>query len=106
MFGRLRSEKRLLTAIEGLQESLETLRTKVGELESANRKLELEWVETYDKVRHQLSRMAKRGTLGETTAPTANDAPADAQGEQMDPVSASIHARRRRGFLQPPNPEK
>lgn len=72
---------------------------KVDALESASRKLELEWVETYDKVRHQMSRMARRGDLtkgkgdDEIAPPGANDEPT------LDPISAGIHARRSRTFL-------
>jgi len=94
-----RSEKRAIKAIERLEDSLVGLTAKVDSLESASRKLELEWVETYDKIRHQLSRMAKRGTLpdskgsDEIVEPGANDEAV------MDPISAGIHARRSRSFL-------
>ena len=94
-----RSEKRAILAVERLQDSLQALTTKVDSLESASRKLELEWVETYDKIRHQMSRMARRGDLAKGTGPDpivdpeANDEPV------IDPISAGIHARRSRSFL-------
>ena len=94
-----RSEKRAILAIERLEDSLLSLTAKVDGLESASRKLELEWVETYDKIRHQMSRMARRGDLGkgkgadEIVDPPANDEPV------VDPISAGIHARRNRSFL-------
>jgi len=94
-----RSEKRQIAAIERLEDSLVGLKAKVDDLESSSRKLELEWVETYDKIRHQLSRMAKRGTLPDSKGadvivePGANDEPV------VDPISAGIHARRNRSFL-------
>jgi len=94
-----RSEKRTIKAIERVEDSLVGLKAKVDDLESTSRKLELEWVETYDKIRHQLSRMAKRGTLPDSKGseaivdPGANDEPV------VDPISAGIHARRNRSFL-------
>ena len=94
-----RSEKRAILAVERLQDSLTALTAKVDSLESASRKLELEWVETYDKIRHQMSRMARRGDLAKGTGPDpivdpeANDEPV------IDPISAGIHARRSRSFL-------
>jgi len=94
-----RSEKATIKAIERLEDSLVGLKAKVDDLESTSRKLELEWVETYDKIRHQLSRMAKRGTLPDSKGsesivdPGANDEPV------VDPISAGIHARRNRTFL-------
>jgi len=94
-----RSEKRAIKAIERVEDSLVGLKAKVDDLESTSRKLELEWVETYDKIRHQLSRMAKRGTLPDTKGsdqivePGPNDEPV------VDPISAGIHARRNRSFL-------
>ena len=94
-----RSEKRAIRAIERLEDSLTTLTVKFGVLESAGRKLELEWTETYDKIRHQLSRMARRGDLSKgkgddvIVEQEANDEPV------MDQISAGIHARRNRSFL-------
>jgi len=94
-----RSEKRTIQAIERLEDSLAVLKLKVDELDSTARKLQLEWIETYDKIRHQLSRMARRGDLsnGKDQVETVDDA---APGEpEMDPISAKIHARRNRMFM-------
>jgi len=94
-----RSEKRAILAIERLEDSIRALRADVGELQSTNKRLQLEWVETYDKVRHQLSRMARRGDLsnGKGSDPIIDE---DANAEpEMDAISAKIHARRSRGFL-------
>ncbi len=94
-----RSDRRAILATERLEDALKALTAKVEGLESTSRKLELEWVETYDKIRHQLSRMARRGDLSKTKPgeeiiePGPNDEPV------MDPISAQIHARRNRGFL-------
>lgn len=103
MFGRQKSAK---IALERLQEDLDSLRVVVSELDSKCKKLELEWIETYDKVRHQLSRMAKRGTLPDAQGHQANGPETGSQEPEMDPISARIHARRNRGFLRPPNQEK
>jgi len=94
-----RSEKRYILAVERLADSLSALTVKVDALESASRKLELEWVETYDKIRHQMSRMARRGDLSNGKGP---DPSVDhtATGEpETDTISAGIHARRSRMFL-------
>lgn len=101
-----RRDKPNKATFERLQEDLDTLRGLVGELDTKCKKLELEWIETYDKVRHQLSRMAKRGTLPPTQGSELNAAQEGPEAAQMDPVSARIHQRRNRGFLRPPNPEK
>jgi len=94
-----RSEKRAIRAIERLDDRLATLQTKVDELDSTARKLQLEWIETYDKIRHQLSRMARRGDLPKANGeqPIVDDAAPDEP--EMDPISAKIHARRGRTFL-------
>jgi len=97
--GLFRSEKRANLAIERLENALKSLQSDVQGLQAASKRLELEWTETYDKVRHQMSRMARRGDLapagngGEIPPPDASDEP------QMDPISARIHARRNRTFL-------
>lgn len=94
-----RSVERVIRATERLDERLIVLSNQLNELESANKRLQLEWVETYDKVRHQLSRMARRGDLSKGNGPdeiveeTASDEPV------LDPISQKIHARRNRSYL-------
>jgi len=93
------SDKRTIRAIERLEDDLKGVRVAVDELHSANKRLQLEWVETYDKVRHQLSRMARRGDLpkgngtDEIVSDTATEDPV------RDPISEKIHARRNRSYL-------
>ena len=94
-----RSEKRAILAVERLQDGLHELKGRVGDLESAHKKLELEWTETYDKIRHQLSRMARRGDLSKTNGADEIVPPGDPEEPQMDPISAKIHARRSRTFI-------
>lgn len=101
-----RSNKKANIALERLEARLLDLSDRLDAVESTARKLQLEWIETYDKVRHQLSRMAKRGTLPDTPPLGPNDAPAVPEVPQMDPISASIHARRSRSFLKPAEPEE
>jgi len=94
-----RSKKRDILAIERLENSMVELKTNVNELKAANKRLELEWTETYDKIRHQLSRMARRGDLAKETIAQEIE-PANASDEPlMDPISQSIHARRNRSFI-------
>ena len=83
--------------VERHQERLDALYVKVLDLERANRSLQLEYEELYDKVRRQMARMSKRVAVD---AKEANDAPiADAGGGDggVDQISANILARR--GFL-------
>ncbi len=94
-----RTEKRTIRAIERLDDRLLTLQTKVDELDSLSRKLQLEWIETYDKIRHQLSRMARRGDLSKDPGNGENAPETDPEVPEMDPISAKIHARRNRMFM-------
>ena len=96
-----RSQKRTIRALERLEDRFDTLTTQVNELESANKRLQLEWVETYDKVRHQLSRMARRGDLSNGKDPIENVDDAATGEPKMDPISEKIHARRNRSYLEP-----
>jgi len=99
MFGRSRSDKQENLAVERLENSLQALKSDVHDLQAANKRLELEWTETYDKVRHQMSRMARRGDLAKSNGP-GDILPPEGTGEpEMDDISASIHARRNRSFI-------
>lgn len=92
-----RSDRRTIRAIERLEDDLKALRAVTGELQSANKRLQLEWTETYDKVRHQLSRMARRGDLSPSTTddPIVDETATD-EVEKVDTISAGILARRNR----------
>lgn len=78
-----------------LEKRLATVEDLCADLQRAGRSLELEYTELYDKVRHQMSRMAKRDSaarkngedvpeVDETLDPYAH----------LDPVSRSIMMRR------------
>jgi len=94
-----RSEKRAILAIERLDNRLKELTSDVQALQAANKRLELEWTETYDKVRHQMSRMARRGDLPPTDAGKPEVGAGNSETDGMDPISAGIHARRNSSFL-------
>jgi len=94
-----RSDKRANLAVERLENDLKALSSDVRTLQAANKRLELEWTETYDKVRHQMSRMARRGDLPPAGNGEEVTAPVDDGEPQMDPISAGIHARRNRTFI-------
>jgi len=82
-------------AVDRLEDRLARLETQVSDLGRESRKLELEFTDLYDKVRHQMSRMAKRDALarkenGEDLVPD----PDAGSLNETDPVSAAILARR------------
>ena len=82
-------------ALTRLSKELRELGDAVAKLETANKRLGLEWEELYDKVRHQMSRMARRQAIDKAANGDlfeGMDDPAGLAG--MDPISAKIHARR------------
>jgi len=87
-------------AIDRLTDGLKRLADDVADLQRDRKKLDLEFTDLYDKVRHQMSRMAKRDALA-----TKNNGDIPPLGgevledDQVDAISAKIHARRNRGFL-------
>ncbi len=87
-------------ALAHLSDRIGDLSSEVQELKSARKHLELEWEELYDKVRRQMARMSKRYAVD---AKENGEIPAIAgeadDEDEMDPISAKIHARRTGGFL-------
>jgi len=86
--------------VVALSTRIAALHTEIQELKTARKHLELEWEELYDKVRRQMSRMSKRYAVdakenGEIPPIAGENLSAD----EMDPISAKIHARRTGGFL-------
>ncbi len=82
-------------AIERLQDDLHRMKASVADLESANKRLSLEWEELYDKVRRQMARMSKRAAVDAKENGHDLDAPPPAEPEyDTDPISASILRRR------------
>jgi len=84
-------------ALDRLEDRFRALELKCDDLERAKKSINLEFTELYDKVSHQMSRMAKRdarakklnGDLPSEELPTS---PSDG----LDPISRSILARRAR----------
>lgn len=82
-------------ALDRLEDRLRALELKYDDLDRTNRKLDLEFTELYDKVRHQMSRMAKRDALARKNN---GDEPEEPQDDlpfpDADPISRSILLRR------------
>jgi len=82
-------------AIERLRDRLDGMDTMLGELERDRRKLDLEFTDLYDKVRRQMSRMAKRAAVDDKNNGFDNEEPAIPDHLQhLDPISRSIMLRR------------
>ena len=85
-------------AIERLADRLDGMDVMLSELERDRRKLDLEFTDLYDKVRRQMSRMAKRAAVDDkangfdTLEPELAD-----QYAHLDPISKSIMLRRSGG---------
>lgn len=84
---------------EDIEEGLRVLQGKFDTLEGAHRNLKLEYVELYDKVMRQMSRMAKRYEVDQKELPIENE-PTNAAFPLggSDPISRSIMLRRARQF--------
>lgn len=80
-------------AAPGIDERLTVLEGKVRDLKTANKHLELEWEELYDKVRRQMSRMSKRSAID--APPLVPDEPVViAPDDGLDEISRGILALR------------
>lgn len=84
----LGGEKTLRT----LSERLAALDTEVRILKTANKHLELEWEEMYDKVRRQMARMSKRSAID--APPLVDETLVSAPDDGVDQISARIIALR------------
>ena len=80
------------TAAEQLENRLAQLETICDSLQRAERKLDLEFTELYDKVSHTMSRMARR----QQRAAKENGEllPEEVPDDGIDPISRSILLRR------------
>ena len=78
-----------------LSDRLGALESDVRTLKTANKHLELEWEELYDKVRRQMSRMSKRYAVDERerTDPSEPES-TGARRSGVDSISARILERR------------
>ncbi len=81
--------------LDRLEDRLRSLELKCDDLERAKKSIDMEFTELYDKVSHQMSRMAKRysrQTKDDVVPPEEelNDDPFPG----VDPISKSIMMRR------------
>jgi len=86
-------------ALDRLEDRLQRTEQLCADLDRENKKLDLEFTDLYDKVRRQMSRMAKRYAVDSKESADLEPPIIDgSQPELSDPISESIHARRR-GFI-------
>ena len=81
--------------LDRLEDRIRSLELKCDDLERSNKSLNLEYIELYDKVSHQMSRMAKRYSRAKVNGdepPEVDPTPEPDDG--IDPISRSILARR------------
>lgn len=85
-------------AIDRLEDRIRTLEMKCDDLERSRRNLDLEFTELYDKVSHQMSRMAKRDARARKA--NGDELPLEPDltpSDGVDPISKAILERRARG---------
>ena len=84
-------------AAERLEHRLGKLENLCSGLERDQKKLDMEFTDLYDKVRHQMSRMAKRDAVSQKeNGGDIGVPPPDQPFPDADPVSRSIMMRRAR----------
>ena len=85
-------------AVDRLEDRLRSLEIKCDDLERAKKSLDMEFTELYDKVSHQMSRMAKRYSRAKTNGEEQpQEEPVIDSAPTIDPISAKILDRRNRG---------
>jgi len=84
--------------LDRLEDRIRSLEINRDDLERANRKLDMEFTELYDKVSHQMSRMAKRYSRAKANGEDLQEElPIAPPVDVIDPISAKILDRRNRG---------
>lgn len=82
-------------AFDRLEDRLRSVELKCADLELSKKSLDLEFTELYDKVRHQMSRMAKRDArANKETELVVTDDINTSPTDGLDPISKSIMLRR------------
>ena len=84
-------------ALDRLEDRLRSLEIKCDDFERRGKSLDLEFTELYDKVSHQMSRMAKRDARAKKE--NGGEPPLDTEthhSDGLDPISRSIMMRRTR----------
>jgi len=85
-------------AIDRLEDRIRTLELKGDDLHRTLSGLNLEFIELYDKVSHQMSRMAKRyARQQKENGEELNIDDAPESSDSVDPISRSIMMRRGMG---------
>ena len=83
--------------LDRLEDRLRSLEIKCDDLERAKKSIDLEFTELYDKVSHQMSRMAKRYSRAKTlNGGPSEDSSEETSTDTVDPISRSIMMRRGR----------
>jgi len=86
--------------LDRLEDRLRSLELKCDDLERAKKSLDMEFTELYDKVSHQMSRMAKRYARAEKSGEVTEEEVVNSDPfPGVDPISRSIMMRRSRGDL-------
>ncbi len=82
-------------ALDRLEDRLRSLELKCDDSERTVKSLNLQYIELYDKVSHQMSRMAKRYSRAKANGEELPEVETPAEPEDgIDPISRSILARR------------
>jgi len=85
------------TAEFSLVESLEAFGLRLSTLESEMRMLQTEYLDTHDKMKRLMSRVAKRAAIDAGNGPEPPILETSTSSG-LDPISAKIHARRGDGI--------
>jgi len=86
---------RVQKALDRLEDRLQRTEQLCADLDRENKKLDLEFTDLYDKVRRQMSRMAKRYAVDQKELePGDASEPVNDGLNDIDPISRSIMMRR------------
>jgi len=89
--GILRTQK----ALDRLEDRLQRTEQLCADLDRESKKLDLEFTDLYDKVRRQMSRMAKRYAVDQKEGTELEEIPTNSSDSStIDPISRSIMMRR------------
>lgn len=87
--------------LDRLEDRLQRVENLCADREREHRKLDMEFTDLYDKVKRQMSRMAKRYAVDQKENGELLEAdPDNSSSDSVDPISEAIHARRNRGYIQ------
>jgi hypothetical protein len=76
---------------------LQDVKDTLGDVQRQLRMLQLEWADTLDRLKTMMHRAIKERQRAEAAGPEETESPAaEPPGEQLDPISQRILARRNR----------